>query len=130
MIRWKLWAAGVLGVALAAALWAWREEIETRVRYAVEGEQLTAALEAAQNEAARQRELRKMADDIAEERSKRLEALRQREQDFEDDLRALEAENEELRRWNRGRLPDVVVDRLLGEGADREDGAGAADSAD
>ena len=112
MTRWKLWIAGGLAVALAGALWAWRDEIETRVRYAVQGEQLEQALREAEQEAARQRELRKAADDIAEARADRVQALRQRQDDLRADLRALEQTNDEVEEWADRRMPSAIVERL------------------
>jgi len=131
MTRWKLWIAGGLAVALAGALWAWRDEIETRVRYAVQGEQLEQALREAEQEAARQRELREAADDIAEARADRVRALRQREDNLRADLRALERTNDEVEEWADRRVPGAILDRLREQPGDGgQDGNGGGDTAD
>jgi len=129
MTRWKLWLSGGLAVALAGSLWAWRDEIETRVRYAVQGEQLEQALREAEQEAARQRELREAADDIAEQRAQRVQALRQREDDLRADLRALEASDDDVATWADRRVPSAVLDRLRQpseNGGENGDGGGDA----
>ena len=129
MIRWKLWVIGAIGVALAGMVWLWRGEIESRVRYMVEGEQMEQAIREAENEADRQRKLRRRADDIAEVRKARVEALRARERDLSDSLRALERDNQAVREWSDGRLPPAIVERLRQRagGADGDGGGNAAD---
>jgi len=130
MTRWKLWMAGGLAVALVGAVWAWRDEIETRVRYAVQGEQLEQALREAEQEAARQRELRKAADDIAEARADLVRALRQRQDDLRADLRALERTNDEVAAWADRRVPGAILDRLREQPGDGgQDGNGGGDTA-
>ena len=123
-----MWLVGILAVALAGMLWAWREEIEQRVRYMVQGEQMAQALREAESEAARQRKLRKRADDIAKVRKARLEALMQRERDLSDELELLEQNDEEVRKWSDDRLPGAIIDRLREPGANREDGDGGGDA--
>jgi len=130
MTRWKLWMAGGLAVALVGAVWAWRDEIETRVRYAVQGEQLEQALREAEQEAARQRELRKAADNIAEARADLVRALRQRQDDLRADLRALERTNDEVAAWADRRVPGAILDRLREQPGDGgQDGNGGGDTA-
>ena len=130
MIRWKLWLVGGLTVALAGALWAWRDEIETRVRYAVQGEQLEQALREAEQDAREQRQLRRKAEDIAEVRAARIEALRARDDAMQDDLREIIRNDDAAAEWADGRLPDAVADRLREYRSGRENGDGREGAAE
>ncbi len=120
--KWKLWAIGTLVLALVAAVWQWRGELQEAARQAVIGEQLREDLREASRELQRAREERDRVERIAEERADRLDRLRQRERDLEQSLRALEESDDEVADWAERRLPGGVLDRLRGEPrADNDD---------
>jgi len=114
--KWKLWAVGSLVLALSVALWQWRGEIETRVRYAVQGEQIEQTLHDTQQQLIESELERKRLDALAKDRGESLRQLTQRERDQERTLRRLLEDNDEIRRWGDDRLPDGVIDRLRSKG--------------
>lgn len=119
--KWKLWAIGALAVTLAAAAWQWRSEIETRVRYAVQGEQLEQALRDAEQRAEDAEEERRRLERLAAQRQSQLDDIRERERETRRELEAIRAEDDI---WGRP-IPDAAVDWLRGNGGAKDsDGDG------
>ena len=119
--KWKLWAIGALAVVLLGAVWQWRSEIETRVRYAVQGEQMEQALRDAEQRAEAERDERRRLERIAQDREQRLSELRERERETRRELEAIRAEDDI---WDRP-IPGAALDWLRGDGrATDSDGHG------
>ena len=110
--KWKLWAIGALAVVLLGAVWQWRSEIETRVRYAVQGEQMEQALRDAEQRAEAERDERRRLERIAQDREQRLDELRERERETRRELEAIRAEDDI---WDRP-IPGAALDWLRGDG--------------
>ena len=110
--KWKLWAIGALAVVLLGAVWQWRSEIETRVRYAVQGEQMEQALRDAEQRAEAERDERRRLERIAQDREQRLSELRERERETRRELEAIRAQDDI---WDQP-IPGAAADWLRGHG--------------
>lgn len=111
-IKPRYWIIGGLAAAALFFYWQHQDEVEDRIRYMIQGEQLEQQLREAEATLQEERAERQRVERLAAERAQRLEAIRTERRELSRELRELEERNDAVAAWAGERVPDAVIDRL------------------